>query len=34
MICISINGKCIESIDYIRITTTVKNLSEFSDEYS
>ena len=27
-----INGKCIESIDYIGITTAVKNLLEFLDD--
>ena len=29
-----INGKTIESIDYVGISTTVKNLLEFSDDYS
>ena len=29
-----INGKSIESVDYVDITTTVKNLFEFSDDYS
>ena len=29
-----INGKYIESIDYVRITTTIKNLLKFSDDYS
>ena len=28
------NGKCIESTDCVSITTIVKNLLEFSDDYS
>ena len=30
----TISGKYIESIDYVAVTTTVKNLLEFSDDYS
>jgi len=29
-----INGECFESIDYVGIMTTAKNLLEFSGDYS
>ena len=29
-----LNGKCVESFDCVGITTTIKNLLKFSDDYS